>query len=159
MPSYTFLTGSPAMNGCAGLGWSVIAGEGVIESGLSRSRPQHGDPVKSRLWSQGPQRSDDRIIVWSRRKASTMGIYVLQVAHGALRGNRLPVAGVGRWLASYVFRAELVLSLGHDLAAAVRDSIVRRASRSGAARIHVPAMSDAWLRMHETEYDKRRAEL
>ena len=86
-----------------------------------------------------------------------MGLYV--VSDGTLGGGGLPVAGVGRWLASYVFRAELVLSFCRDLAAAVRDSIVRRASRSGAADIHVPAMSDTWLRMHETEYDKRRAEL
>lgn len=80
------------------------------------------------------------------------------VSDGALGGSRLPLRA-GGWLTSYVLGAELMLSLGRDLAAAVRESILRRASRSRAARIRVPAMSDTWLRMHETEYDKRQAEL
>jgi hypothetical protein len=85
-----------------------------------------------------------------------MGLHV--VSDGALGGGRLPV-GVGCWLTSYLFRAELMLSLGRNLAATMRDSILRQVSRCGAARIHVSAMSDTWLQMHETEYGKHRAEL
>ena len=89
--------------------------------------------------------------------ASTMGLHL--VSDGAFGASRLPVCGVGGWLTSSAFHAEWVPSLGRDLAATVRDSILRRASRCSAARIHVSAMSDTWLRMHETEYDTRRAEL
>jgi len=58
-----------------------------------------------------------------------------------------------------LFGAELLFSLGRDLAAAIRDSIVRRATQRLAARIRVSPMSLTWLRMHETEYDKHRVEL
>ena len=77
---------------------------------------------------------------------------------GALEGGRLWVGDIAGWL-SYVFRAEAAFGLGHDLPATVRDFIRRRVSGSGAARIHVSGMSDGWLRMHETEYDKHRTEL
>ena len=80
------------------------------------------------------------------------------VSDGALGGARLPVGGVGGWLTSYVNRGELVLSLGCDLAATVR-GILRRASRTRAAKIRVRAMSDTWLQTHETEHDKRCSEL
>ena len=77
---------------------------------------------------------------------------------GALEGGRLWVGDLGGWL-SYVVRAEAAFGLGHDLPATVRDFILRRVSGCRAARIHVSGMSDSWLRMHETEYDKRRTEL
>jgi hypothetical protein len=77
----------------------------------------------------------------------------------ALGGGRLPVGDVGGWLDSYVFHAESAFCLGRGLAATMRDSIRRRVSGWGAARIHVSGMSDSWLRMHETDYDKHRAEL
>jgi hypothetical protein len=77
---------------------------------------------------------------------------------GALEGGRLPVGDAGGWLNSWVVRAELLLPVGRDLAASIRDSILRHASRRGPSRIHVSAMSDAWLRMHETDFDKHRAE-
>ena len=78
---------------------------------------------------------------------------------GALGAGRLSAGDGGGWLTSYVFRAEAALCVGRDLAATVRDSILRRMSWCGAARIHVSGMSDSWLRMHETEYDKHRTEL
>jgi hypothetical protein len=64
----------------------------------------------------------------------------------------------GDWLDSFVCRAESLLSLGRHLVASLRDSILRHASARGASRIYVSAMSGTWLRMHETEYDKHRAE-
>jgi hypothetical protein len=78
---------------------------------------------------------------------------------GALGGGRLSVGDVGGWLNSYVFHAESAFCLGRDLAATMRDAIRRRVSGRGAARIRVSGMSDSWLRMHETDYDKHRAEL
>jgi hypothetical protein len=81
------------------------------------------------------------------------------VSDGALGRGRQPVGDIGRWLSSCVFRAELVLSLGRDLAAGVRNAILPRASRSGASRIRVPPVSDTWLQTHETDYDKHHAEL
>jgi hypothetical protein len=86
-----------------------------------------------------------------------MGLHVL--SDGALGRGRLPVAGVSGWLTSHVSCPHLVLSLGRDLAATVRDSIRRRASRRAAPRIHVPPMTDAWLRIHEADCGKRPAEL
>jgi hypothetical protein len=77
---------------------------------------------------------------------------------GARGGGRLSVGDVGGWH-TYVCRAKAAFCLGRDLAATVRDSILRRVSGCGAARIHVSGMSDSWLRMHETEYDKHRTEL
>ena len=84
-----------------------------------------------------------------------MGLHA--VSDGA--GGRLSVDNVGSWLTASVCRAELVLSLGRDLAVSVGDSILRWASLCSAARIHVSAMSDTWLRMHEAEYGKHTAEL
>ena len=78
---------------------------------------------------------------------------------GALGGGRLSVGDVGGWLNAYVFHAESAFYLGRDLAATIRDAILRRVSGCGAARIHVSGMSDSWLRMHETDDDKHRAEL
>ena len=78
---------------------------------------------------------------------------------GALGGGRLSVGDVGVWLNSYVCRAESALCLGRDLATTVRDFILRRVSACVATRIHVSAMSDSWLRMHETDYGKHPAEL
>jgi hypothetical protein len=100
----------------------------------------------------------DLTIVWREgRRASTMDLHV--VSDGALGAGRRPLGDIGAWLGGYVFRAELVLSFGRDVAATVRQSVLWRRSRSGAARIHVPPMSDTWLRIYETDYDKRRAEL
>ena len=78
---------------------------------------------------------------------------------GALGGGRLSVGDVGVWLNSHVFRADSALCLGRDLAATMRDFILQRVSACVATRIHVSAMSDSWLRMHETDYEKHRAEL
>jgi hypothetical protein len=78
---------------------------------------------------------------------------------GVLGHGRQPVGNIARWLSSYVLRAELVLSFGRDLAAVLRNSVLSRASRTGAARIRVPPMSDTWLQMHETDYNKHRTEL
>ena len=78
---------------------------------------------------------------------------------GALGGGRESVGDVGVWLNSYVCRAESAFGLGRDLAATMRDFILRLVSACVATRIHVSAMSDSWLRMHETDYDKHRAEL
>lgn len=85
-----------------------------------------------------------------------MGLPV--VSDGALGGSPLPAGGAGGWLTSSVVRGELVLSRACDIAAAVRGCFARLASRSRAAHIHVPAMSDTWLEMHATEYDKHRVE-
>ena len=86
-----------------------------------------------------------------------MGPHV--TSDGALGSGRLSAGDVGGWLNSYVLAAEGALCVGRDLAATVRDSILRRVSRCGAARIHVSGMSDSWLRMYETQYDKHRTEL
>jgi hypothetical protein len=85
-----------------------------------------------------------------------MGLHV--ISDGALEGRRSPVGGIGGGLGSYVVRAVSVLSFGRDLAALVRHSGLLPASRSRAARIRVPPMSEPWLRMHETDDDKHRAE-
>ena len=79
-------------------------------------------------------------------------------AHLKAEGGRLPMYDAGGWLNSCVVQADVLLSLGRDLAASIRDSVLRHASRRSASRIHVSAVSDTWLRMHETEFDKHRAE-
>jgi cytosine/adenosine deaminase-related metal-dependent hydrolase len=79
--------------------------------------------------------------------------------HGALGGGRLSGGDVGGWLNSYVLHAESAFCLGRDLAATIRDAILRRVSGCSAARIHVSGMSDSWLQMHEIDYEKHRAEL
>ena len=81
------------------------------------------------------------------------------IPDSALEGGRRPVGDFGGWLSSYVFGAELVLALGRDLAAMVRNSVLPRALRSGAARIRVPPVSDTWLRMHATDDGKHHGEL
>lgn len=77
---------------------------------------------------------------------------------GAL-GDRLSVGDVAGWLNAYVFHAESAFCLGRDLAATLRDDILRRVSGCGSARIHVSGMSDGWLRMHETDFGKHRVDL
>jgi hypothetical protein len=79
--------------------------------------------------------------------------------HGALGGGRLSVGDVGVWLNSYVCRGESAVFVGRDLAAGMRDFILRRVSACVATRINVSAMSDSWLRMHEADYDKHHADL
>ena len=76
----------------------------------------------------------------------------------ALGGGRLSAGDVGAWLSVYMFRAEAAFCSGRDLAATWRDSVLRRVSRCGAARIHVSGMSDSWLRIHEAESEKHRTE-
>jgi hypothetical protein len=83
-----------------------------------------------------------------------MGPHV--TSDGAFAGSRLSVGG---WRNSRVFHAESAVCLGRDLAATIRDAVLLRVSARGAARIHLSGMSDSWLRMHETDYDKHRAEL
>ena len=85
-----------------------------------------------------------------------MGFHV--IPDGALGGRRLPAGDLPRWLSSGVCGAEFVFSLGRDLAASTWDSIFGGRRGGGAARIRLSAMSDAWLRMHETEVGKHRAE-
>ena len=88
--------------------------------------------------------------------ASAMGLHI--VSDDALAGGRLRVGDAGGWLNSCVLRAELIFYLGCDLAVSMRDSIRRHRLRCHASRIQVSALSDTWLRIHETEYDKHRAE-
>jgi hypothetical protein len=80
------------------------------------------------------------------------------ISDSALEGPRSPVGGIGGGLSSYVVGAASLLSFGRDLAAIVRHSVLLPASRSRAARIRVPPMSESWLRMHETDDDKHRAD-
>jgi hypothetical protein len=75
----------------------------------------------------------------------------------ALGGGRLSAGDVAGWLNPWC-HAESAFFLGRDLAAAMRDAILRRVSGCGTPRIHVSAMSDSWLRMHETDYEKHRQE-
>jgi len=90
-------------------------------------------------------------------RASTMGLHV--TPEGVLGGGRLLVGNVGGWLTAYLSDAESACCRGCDLAAAMRDAILRRVSGRGAARIHVSGMSDSWLRMHEADHDKHHAGL
>jgi hypothetical protein len=78
---------------------------------------------------------------------------------GVIGGGRPSLSDVGGWLDAYGGQIDSAFCLGRNLAAAMRDVIRRRLSGCGAARIHVSAMSDSWLRTHETDYDKHRAEL
>ena len=73
---------------------------------------------------------------------------------GALGGGRLSIGDVGGWLNAYVFHAESTFCLGRDLAATMRDFILRRVSACVATKIHVSDMSDSWLQMHEIDCDK-----
>ncbi len=76
----------------------------------------------------------------------------------ALGAGRLSAGEVGSWLDSYLLGTEVALRVGADLVATVRNCALRWVSAYGSPRIHVSGMSDSWLRMHETEYDKRRSE-
>jgi hypothetical protein len=64
----------------------------------------------------------------------------------------------GQWLVSYAPGTELAPVLVRALATTVRDSIRRWAQLLG-TRTHVSPMSSAWLRMHEAEHGKHRAEV
>ena len=121
-----------------------------------QSFQKRGDPARSHLrpgLAKVGSGSDDHP---RQSRASVMRLHV--VADGALEGGRPRMGDAGGWLNSWGVRVESLLSLGRDLAASMRDSILRHASRRGASRIHVSAMSETWLRMHETEFDKHRAE-
>jgi hypothetical protein len=76
----------------------------------------------------------------------------------AFGGGRPPIGGEHWWPAFSVLRAELLFSLGDDLAVTIRDSILGRLSHFGDTRIRVSPMSLEWLQTHQTEYDKHRAE-
>jgi hypothetical protein len=78
---------------------------------------------------------------------------------GALGTGRRSVGEPGYWLNAYFFQIGSAFCSGRDLVATMRDAIVWRVSGRCAARVHVSAMSDCWLRMHETDYDKHRTEL
>lgn len=78
---------------------------------------------------------------------------------GPLDDSRPSVVDADQGAIHDLFSAESLFSLGRDLAATIRDSIVRRATQRLAARIHVSPMSVTWLRVHDIEYDKHRAEL
>jgi hypothetical protein len=80
---------------------------------------------------------------------------------GEVRGGSrlsISISDPNLWPTS-VLRGRGVFSASLDVVAAVRDAVVRQAASWGVARIRVPSMSDAWLRMHETEYDKHRSDL
>ena len=156
------LSGIAAMDG-SDCFWARSISRQAHKSTRARARLQsawqRGDPAKVTS-SSGRARSDLRSSDRQRRatrKGLTMGPHV--TSDGALGGGRLSVGDVGGWLNAYVYRAESAFCLGRDLAATMRDSILRRVSGCDAASIHVSAMSDSWLRMHETDYDKHRAEL
>ena len=85
-----------------------------------------------------------------------MGAHV--TPDGAL-GGRLSVGDVGGWLNACAYGAESALCLGRDLAAGIRNSILRRVTGCDEAGICMSAMSDGWLRMHETDYNKHHADL
>ena len=122
----------------------------------SQSFQERGDPARSDLRPDSQELDLIQMIIRGREGASAMRLHV--ASDGALEGGRLPMGDAGGWLNPCVWRAELPLFLGRHLAASMRDSILRHASARGASRIHVSAMSETWLRMHETEYDKHRAE-
>jgi hypothetical protein len=77
-------------------------------------------------------------------------------ADGTLGGGRLSVEHYHWWPVSHVLHAEFVISLGRDLTAAVRDPVLRLASRCGVDKVRVSPMSPTWLETHEIEYDKHR---
>ena len=52
---------------------------------------------------------------------------------GALGGGRLSVGDVGGWLNSYAFHAESAFCWGRDVAATMRDAVLRRVSGCGRA--------------------------
>jgi hypothetical protein len=78
---------------------------------------------------------------------------------GALDDSRSSFGDVDRRPIHAIFCPELRFSFVSDLAATIGDSIVRLAARWPVSPIRVSPMSLAWLRMHETEYDKHRVEL
>lgn len=78
---------------------------------------------------------------------------------GALGGGRLLVGNIGGWLNAYVLCVGSAFCTGHDFVATMREALLWRLPGCGAARIHVSAVSDRWLRMHECDYDKHRTEL
>ena len=78
---------------------------------------------------------------------------------GVIGGGRPSVGDVGGWLDAYGGQVESAFRLGRNLAPAMREVIRRCLSGWGTATIHVSGMSDSWLRTHETDYDKHRAEL
>ena len=128
-------------------------GLGASDLGSAAIPPQsHCGPGRARsdLRTRDRQRR-------ATRKALTMGRRA--APDGALGGGRSSVGNVGGWLNACAYRAELAFCVVRDLATTVRDSIRRRVSGCGAARIHVSGMSDSWLRVHETECNKHRAEL
>jgi hypothetical protein len=65
----------------------------------------------------------------------------------------------GYWPISYPLGNEFALAVARTLATTVRDSIRRWSSQLLGTGIHLPPMSSEWLRMHETEHDKHRAEV
>ena len=66
---------------------------------------------------------------------------------------------LGHWPTWPLLRSDLVRAFLRELAMIVRDSILRRLSRSSDAGIRVSPMTVAWLKQHEREYDKHQADL
>lgn len=74
--------------------------------------------------------------------------------NGALGDQRLRGVELGQWpISLLLLRGEPVLVLARELATIVRESIRRRSPE-----IRVSPMSLTWLRTHECQYDKHRAE-
>jgi hypothetical protein len=78
---------------------------------------------------------------------------------GVIGGARPLIGEVGGWLDAYAGQVESFFYSGRNLGAAMRSVIRRRLSEGAAPRIRVSGMSDSWLRTHETDHDKHRAEL
>ena len=66
---------------------------------------------------------------------------------------------LGHWPMWPLLRTDLGLALFRELAMTVRDSILRRLSRSSDTEIRVSPMTVAWLKLHGREYDKHQAHL
>lgn len=76
----------------------------------------------------------------------------------ALENQRECGVELGQWPISRLLHGELLLALVRELATSLRQSMLRRSSRSPGAEIHVSAMSLQWLRTFEDDYDKHGAE-
>jgi hypothetical protein len=75
-------------------------------------------------------------------------------SNGAIGGGRPSVRNVDGWLDASLGPVESAIGFGRALSTAMRDVIRRWLSGYGLAKIHVSRMSDSWLRIHETDYDK-----
>ena len=153
----------------------------IARTGFCRCRPNRGrrDGCSSAEGQQQPSRSGGDPATRHRALVPTMTLHWLTLLcapgwqkqvlddgpslrltrDGALDDRRSAFGDVDRRPIHDVVCAELRLSSVSHLAAAIRDSIARSVARWPVSPIRVSPMSLAWLRMHETEYDKCRVEL